>query len=101
MTPKIQAKLCRMRDGEFEGQVFVLEDHGNRVLVLLVPFSYDFRSEAFESDVRTRMLSVDARDQHGQLTVPALAWFNDSAMREAPATPALPQKLRLVGGEDD
>ena len=95
MTPKLRQRLLGLRDGQFDGEVFVVRDAGEELTVLFVPTAYQYDKETFEHSAGSTARAAEAAGDWGQLQRPLLVTMRDQDQRE------IPQKLKLVGGDDE
>ena len=95
MTPKLRQRLLELRDGQFDGEVFVVRDAGEELTVLFVPAEYDYSREEFEYSAGSTARAAETADDWGQVQHPVLVVMRDADQRD------IPQKLKLVGGENE
>ena len=77
MTPKLRQRLLELRDGQFDGEIFVIHDIGEKLVCLFVPTSYRYAREEFEHAVGST-LRADASADWGEVQYPVLVTMCDA-----------------------
>jgi len=95
VTPKLRQRLLELRDGQFDGEVFVVGDAGEELTVLFVPAEYQYDKETFEHSAGSTARAAETADDWGRVQHPVLVVMRDADQRD------IPQKLKLVGGDDE
>ena len=89
------AKVTTDGNGQFQGEVYLVRDAGEELTVLFVPAEYDYSHEQFEHAAGSTLRADETADDWGQVRHPVLVTMRDKDQRD------IPQKLKLVGGEDE
>ena len=81
MTPKLRQRLLELRDGQFDGEIFVIHDIGEKLVCLFVPASYRYAREESEHAVGST-LRADASADWGEVQYPVLVTMCDADQRD-------------------